>query len=245
MDRGGALRCKSRRVRRGTIRSEPSVTHGRSGRGAGPRIVHEDRDLVVLDKPAGLLTIATATERERTAYAWLRARLSARRPPERVFIVHRLDREASGLLVFAKTPTAKRQLQAQFASRAAGRVYVARVEGRWARDEESLRSYLYESRALRVHEARGPGRGQLAVTHVRVLRRRSHSTLLELRLDTGRKHQIRVQLSARGHPIAGDRRYGASTRGRLALHATRLAFDHPSSGKRLEFDSRAPRAVTE
>ncbi len=214
------------------------------GIGSEPEIVHEDDEVVVLEKPAGLLTIATATERSRTAYAWLRQRLVRRRPPERLFIVHRLDREASGLLVFAKSPSAKQRLQAQFSERTAGRVYLALVEGRWPSDRETMRSRLYESKSFKVHEARTGDGGRLAVTHVLVVQRGPRSTLLEVRLDTGRKHQIRVHLASRGHPIVGDLRYGSTRRDRLALHATRLAFDHPETGERLEFQSPAPARLT-
>lgn len=198
----------------------------------------------MVDKPAGLLTIATRRERERTLYAQLRDRAQARRPPERVFIVHRLDRDASGLLVLAKTPEAKRALQAQFHDRSAGRLYLAVVEGRVAEDDFTLRAHLAENAALRVFDTGDPRRGRLAVTHVRVVRRASARTMIEVRLETGRKHQIRVQLAGIGHPLVGDRRYGTKTPGaRLMLHAARLRLTHPDSGAALEFRSALPAAL--
>ncbi len=207
------------------------------------RLVHEDEDILVVDKPAGLLSIATERERERTAYRLLRDWVARRGAREaRLFIVHRLDRETSGLIVFAKSIAAKQHLQAQFAARTAERVYVALAEGVVRQDEGSLTSRLVEDRALRVRIAERGG-GREAITRYRVLERRRSATLLELRLVTGRRAQIRAQLAAAGHPIAGDAQYGGRTdpMRRLALHATRLAFLHPR-GNRVSFDSPPPPA---
>ena len=207
------------------------------------RLVHEDDDILVVDKPPGLLTIATERERERTAYRLLRDWVAGRGAgAARLFIVHRLDRETSGLIVFAKSAAAKQHLQAQFAARTAERVYVALAEGVVRRDEGSLTQHLVEDRALRVRIAERGG-GREAITRYRVLERRRAATLLELRLVTGRRAQIRAQLAAAGHPIAGDGQYGSRTDpiGRLALHATRLAFAHPRGG-RASFESPPPPA---
>src|SRR5262249_10635923 len=126
------------------------------------RLIHEDDDLLVIEKPAGLLTIATEDERERPAYRRVWAHLAARRPPRRPFVVHRLDRDTSGLLVFATSPAAKRHLQAQFEARTAERRYVAVVEGRVAADAGTLQSRLVQDQGLRVRPGRG---GQAAITH--------------------------------------------------------------------------------
>lgn len=208
-------------------------------------LLHEDDDILVVDKPSGLLTIATERERERTAYRLLRdwvARRGAR--SSRLFIVHRLDRETSGLIVFAKSVTAKEHLQAQFAARTAERVYVALAEGLVRQAEGTLVSRLVENRALRVRIAER-GDGKEAITRYRVLERRRAATLVELRLVTGRRAQIRAQLAGAGHPIAGDTQYGSRTNPmrRLALHATRLAFVHPR-GNRVSFDSPLPAAFS-
>jgi 23S rRNA pseudouridine1911/1915/1917 synthase len=211
------------------------------------RLVHEDAALLVVDKPPGLLTIATERERERTAYRLVRAYLGAARPPRRPFVVHRLDRETSGLLVVAKSPAAKLRLQADFAAGRVERGYVAVVEGRVADDQGTLRDLLVEERALRVRPAhpdrrRPGGRARHAVTHYRVLERRRAATLLAVTLGTGRRHQIRVQLAALGHPVVGDRIHGARLDPirRVCLHATRLAFRHPETGEPLAFDSAPP-----
>jgi RluA family pseudouridine synthase len=207
-------------------------------------IVYEDDSIVVIDKPAGLLTMATATESARTAYAVLRAHLNGRRPPERLFIVHRLDREASGLLVFAKTAESKERLQNQFKDHSAGRRYVCVVEGRLRENTFTLRSLLAENAAYRVYSTENKKIGRLAVTHVNVLRRSSKMSLVEVRLETGRKHQIRVHLAEHGHPIVGDKVYGskADPIRRLALHAAQLEFKHPLDFRPMTLRSPYPKA---
>src|SRR5438132_2324645 len=173
------------------------------------RVVLQDDAVIVVEKPPGLLTIATERERTRTLYALLREAGNRKRPPEKIFIVHRLDREASGLLVFAKTIEAKEHLQNQFKDHSAGRRYIAVVEGRVMPDDFTIRSHLAENTAYRVYSTRKSGAGKLAITHVRVMKRNPRTTLIEVRLETGRKHQIRVHLAERGYPIAGDKTYGS------------------------------------
>ena len=208
------------------------------------RVVFEDACVIVVDKPAGLLTMATESERSKTLYAVLRANLNSKKPPEKLFIVHRLDREASGLLVFAKTVEAKERLQDQFKDHSAGRRYVAVVHGRVKEDRFSIRSYLAENSAYRVYSTPNKKIGKLAVTHVRVLKRNPKTTLIEVKLETGRKHQIRVHLAEQGHPILGDKSYGSGFNPirRLALHGAHLAFKHPLSGKLMSFEAPYPKA---
>jgi 23S rRNA pseudouridine1911/1915/1917 synthase len=207
-------------------------------------VVHDDDEIVVADKPAGLLTIGTDRERHRTLYRLLFDRERRRHRRGRVFVVHRLDRDTSGLLVFAKSEEAKRALQTQFHARTASRTYHAIVRGSYPGDEDVLKSYLAENSALRVYVTTDPHRGKLAITRVRVLRRAAAATLLEVILETGRKHQIRVHLAETGHPLLGDRRYGedrAGPIGRLALHAVALEIEHPTTGRRERFESQLPR----
>lgn len=258
---GGRVRVNNQIVRRGDV---PVTPEDRIELAAATarfppllRLVYEDADLVVVDKPAGLLTIATERERERTAYRMLSdyvaggpasaraARSSAPRSKPRpfLFIVHRLDRETSGLLVLAKTALAKQRLQYQFKARAVERVYVAVVEGQVRGTTGVLRGRLIEDRAFRVRLTRNPHMGKEAVTHYRVIGRGRATTLLELRLSTGRRGQLRAQLAARGHPIVGDTLYGSRTNPlrRICLHATRLGFIHPG-GDPVRFDSPVPAA---
>jgi 23S rRNA pseudouridine1911/1915/1917 synthase len=208
-------------------------------------LVHEDDALLVIVKPPGLLTIATERERQRTAYRLVWDYLAARRPPGRPFVVHRLDRETSGLLVLAKSHDAKRRLQAQFEARAVERRYHAVVEGVVTAAAGRLDTRLRETRDLRVRPAaRGAGAGRRAVTDYRVLHRGRDATLLELALGTGRRHQIRVQLAALGHPVLGDAAHGSrrDPLGRLCLHAVALGFFHPITRRAVRFESAAPDA---
>jgi 23S rRNA pseudouridine1911/1915/1917 synthase len=211
------------------------------------RLVHEDADVLVVNKPPGLLTIETDRGSERTAYRLLAAYVGGHgrerrgaRPGPRLFIVHRLDRETSGLLVFAKSPVAKRKLQEQFEARTAERVYVAVVEGQPADASGVLEDRLREDPRRRVVTTRDR-RGKDAITRYRVLERRGETALLELRLVTGRRGQIRAQLAALGHPIVGDALHGSrrDPLRRLCLHAVRLSFVHPD-GRRVTFESPPP-----
>ena len=204
------------------------------------RLVHEDDALLVVDKPAGLLSVADASERERTAYRLVRDWVEAI-GGRRIFVVHRLDRETSGLLVFAKSPAVKDMLQEQFQARTPERLYQARVDGVVRQDEGTLSSRLVEDHSLRVRPTRDADRGREAITRYRVLERYADATLLELKLVSGRRGQIRVQLAALGHPVTGDRAYGSRRDPfkRVCLHATRLAFMHPD-GRRVVYESRAP-----
>lgn len=241
----GRVRVNGAVVRRGDTAVRPS---DRVELGAPPpapipaplRLIHEDADLLVIDKPPGLLTIADLSERERTAYRLLRDWMEGR-DAGRIFIVHRLDRETSGLLVVARTNKAKEVLQEQFRLRRPERRYVARVEGAVREDSGTLASRLAEDRSLRVRPTRDARQGREAITRYRVLEREADTTLLELTLETGRRGQIRAQLAALGHPIVGDRAYGSrwNPLRRVCLHATRLGFTHPD-GRRVVFESPAP-----
>ncbi|MBI3455765.1 MAG: RluA family pseudouridine synthase [Candidatus Rokubacteria bacterium] len=248
----GRVRVDGEVVRdgRATVGPDRTVVLSPQGRVVFPsalRLVHEDDDLLVIDKPAGLLSIATQRERGRTVYRLVWDYLAAASPPRRPFIVHRLDRETSGLLVFAKSPRVKQHLQTQFEARTVERMYVAVVEGRVSEDRGRLSSWLTEDRGLRVRSRggrRGRDAGRHAITDYRVLERRRDATVLELRLGTGRRQQIRVQLAELGHPVVGDLVHGSqqSPIRRLCLHAARLGFVHPATGAPARFESPPPAA---
>jgi 23S rRNA pseudouridine1911/1915/1917 synthase len=205
-------------------------------------IVWEDSSLVIVHKPAGLLTVSTLHEHERTVYSLLRGHLRARNPRQNAFIVHRLDKLVSGLLVFAKSERIQEKLKKLFARHAIERRYWAVVEGRIEKDHGTIRSRLVEEQNMRVHSTENEREGKAAITHYRVLRRFPNLTTLEVTLETGRKNQIRVHLSELKHPIAGDKAYGSRTNplGRLALHAFCLGFSHPTQGTSLYFKTDPP-----
>lgn len=213
----------------------------------GLQVVFEDASIVVIDKPAGLLTMATDREDERTAYAAMTryVRKGQARSRERVFIVHRLDRDTSGLLVLARTPEAKRALQDGWAD--VQKLYHAVVWGRPNGEEGEMVDWLGQNESLRVFVTRDQTHGYRSVTGWRLLEAGPYRSLLELDLRTGRRHQIRVQLASRGCPVLGDPAYGREKgrdASRLALHATSIAFPHPVTCEPLRFESPAPPVFT-
>ena len=208
----------------------------------GIKVLYEDGDLLIVHKPAGLLSVATINERDRTAYVYIREYLKEHNPRQKLFIVHRLDKLASGVLVFAKSARVKSLLQAVFSRHDIERKYWAVVEGRVQKDQGTIRSRLAEDGSGRMHSTEEANKGKSAVTHFRVLNRRQNLTVLEVTLETGRKNQIRVHLSEMGHPIVGDRAYGSTQNplGRLGLHAFYLGFLHPVRGTPLSFQTDPP-----
>lgn len=211
---------------------------------AGVTVLHEDDAVIVLLKPHGLLTVATERERENTLQAGLN-RYLAGGGKERIHVVHRLDRETSGVLVFAKTFPAREALKEQFAAHSVDRMYIAVVEGTMEPAEGTIRSHLLEGRDLRMRSVGAShAEAKLAITHYGTIESKDAYSMLEVTLETGRKNQIRAHLAEAGHPVAGDQFYGATTNplGRLGLHAKLLGFTHPTSGKRLSFTAPIPHA---
>ena len=207
-------------------------------------ILYEDRDILVIDKPAGLLTIANEKEKVRTAYHMLTDYVRQESKFGRVFVVHRLDRDTSGVVLFAKNEETKRAFQEDWDARVLRRGYRALVEGVPQPPEGEVRSFLRETRTHLVYSG-APGRdAKEAVTLYRTLASGGGYALLEIDLKTGRKNQIRVHMSDLGHPIAGDRQYGARTRplGRRCLHAPGLEHSDPRSGEKRVFAAGEPAA---
>lgn len=211
--------------------------------GIGVAILYEDEHIIVIDKPPGLLSVATDEEKERTAFRTVNehVRNQNQNPKARVFIVHRLDRETSGLMMFAKSEPIKRQLQDNWKDVVTERSYIALVEGAVTDDKGTIKTWLQESSTKTMYVSR-PGEGVPAITHYEVLSRNHEFSLLAVRLDTGRKNQIRAHLQSIGHSVVGDRRYGAKKNpiGRLGLHANKLSFVHPVTGELLQFKTAIP-----
>lgn len=217
-------------------------TSGRKLLPKGLVIIYEDRDILVVDKPPGLLTIATVTEKSRTAYFILTeyVRKGFAKSKNRIFIVHRLDRETSGILIFAKSEEAKHRLQSQW--KETKKKYLAVVHGKCEKCSDTITTYLVENKAHAVYSTSDATKGKLSHTAYEVLKQTKDFALLDVDLLTGRKHQIRVHLADIGHPVVGDRRYGKGNDAhkRLALHARSISFQHPFSGSQLTFETKVP-----
>jgi 23S rRNA pseudouridine1911/1915/1917 synthase len=207
------------------------------------RIIYEDADIIVIDKPAGLLTIATDAEKERTAYHQLTDYVQIQNPDQRIFIVHRLDRDTSGVMLFARNEAVKKMFQDNWKELMTERAYIAVVEGRLDKKEGTVKSWLLETKTKLMYSSARPGAGLEAITHYKVLMDSSRYSLLEIRLETGRKNQIRVHMQDMGHSIIGDKKYGAKTNpiGRLGLHASILAFRHPVTHEVMRFETEVPK----
>ena len=208
------------------------------------KLVYEDDDIIVIEKGYGLLSVSTEKVKDGTAYSILRDYVKWSDPRNKLFIVHRLDRHTSGLMMFAKNPEAKERMQHNWNNMVLNRKYVCVVEGVPEPAEGTVRSYLAENSEYLMYSTDNHAEGQLAVTRYSTLRARNGYALMEVELDTGRKNQIRVHMHDLGHPIAGDRRYEAKTSPihRLALHARTLRFVHPVTGKEMSFETPVPAA---
>ena len=208
----------------------------------GLEILYEDRDILVVDKPAGLLTVGTETNKFKTAYSVLTdyVRKGDLKSRNRIFIVHRLDQWTSGVLIFAKSEGVKYHLQAQW--KGTEKKYIAVVHGHLAPKEGMITSYLSENKAHVVYSTTDVSKGKLAHTAYRVLKETRRFSLLEINLLTGRKNQIRVHMADKGHPIVGDRKYGKTNDGygHLALHSKSISFKHPTSGEQMTFETKVP-----
>ncbi|WP_235941552.1 RluA family pseudouridine synthase [Paenibacillus puerhi] len=210
----------------------------------GLSILYEDEHLIVVRKEAGLLSIASAQENELTAYRQLTAHVRLSDPSARIFVVHRLDRDTSGVMMFAKSEQVQQTLQKAWQDMVQERTYVALVEGKVKKPEGTITSWLKESSTLKMYSSHYPGDGLHAVTHYKVLQASSQYSLLEVHLETGRKNQIRVHMQDIGHPVVGDKKYGSRVKpiNRLGLHARILAFTHPVSGELMRFETDIPKS---
>ncbi|MBP1762429.1 MAG: pseudouridine synthase, partial [Firmicutes bacterium] len=199
--------------------------------------------IIVIDKPVGLLSMASDKEKVNTAYHQLTDHVRRDNPDNRIFIVHRLDRDTSGVMLFAKSEEVKHILQDSWKEMVVDRAYVAVVEGKVDKGEGEIRSWLKETKTRLMYASSQPGEGLEAISHYKVLRSSDAYSLLEIRLATGRKNQIRVHMQELGHSIVGDKKYGAHSNplGRLGLHAHVLAFYHPVSREIMRFETEVPK----
>lgn len=208
----------------------------------GVTILHEDDDILVINKEAGILSVAANQPEEMTAYRQLTQYVKEENRKNRVFIVHRLDRDTSGVMVYAKTEAVKQTLQNNWKEVVEERKYTALVEGVVSEEEATISSWLTESKSMRVYSNPTDNGGKHAVTHYKKIQGNHHYSLLEVQLETGRKNQIRVHMQEIGHPVVGDKKYGATNNplNRLGLHASTLSFLHPRTGKLVQYTALAP-----
>lgn len=223
---------------------------GKSARPLDPRvrILFEDDHLIVVDKATGLLTVPSPVVLYETAESFLNVYAGARPGEMRIHHVHRLDRDTSGVLVFAKSEYVRDRLQELFAVHDVERVYVAIVHGKLRPPAGTFRSFLVEDRDLRVKTVADASLGKEAITRYRTIASGRRYAMLELTLETGRRHQVRVQVAEAGHPVVGDAMYAKGRENpleRLALHAKHLAFAHPRTGRRMAFTVDAPASFRE
>ncbi len=210
------------------------------------KILFEDQDLIVVNKAAGLLSIATDDEKEKTAYHMVTDYVRKTGPNARIYVIHRLDRDTSGVLMFAKNERIKTALQEQWESLVSLRGYVAVVEGRLEEKSGRIHSWLKQTNTLLVYSSKKAKDGLEAVTNYQVMRESAKYSMVNVQLETGRKNQIRVHMKELGHPVAGDRKYGALTDPlkRLGLHACKLELKHPFSDKLMCFEAEIPQSFT-
>lgn len=204
----------------------------------GIRIYYEDKHLVVIEKPVGLLSVATAFEKGDTLFSHLKEHYK----PRKVFVVHRLDQETSGVMVFALSQPAFEKLKSLFEVHDIKRSYAAIVEGKMTQRSGTWQSFLYEDEQYVVHTTEDETKGRIATTHYKVDATNKRFSALTLNLETGRKNQIRVHCQEAGHSVVGDKKYGAESNPikRLCLHAKLLEFKHPITNEPMKFESPVP-----
>lgn len=217
-----------------TVNVGPKVSFLRRG----VKVLFEDEEVIVLEKPEGLLSVATDFDNTTSLHCLLKRRFHK----QRVFPVHRLDRETSGVMVFAYTDFSRKRLKEQFEHHKIEKCYYAIVEGKPAQSQGTWESFLEEDPTYSVSSTTQPGAGKLAITHYEVVSSNRWATLLHLKPVTGKKHQLRVHCKEAGVPILGDKRYGTGkdVLHRLCLHAQSLTFTHPGTEKKMHFEVPVP-----
>ena len=206
-------------------------------------IIYENEEMIVINKPSGLLSIASDKEKGSTAYRMLTDYVQQKDKHNRIFVVHRLDEDTSGVLMVAKNPKLQEALQDKWNELVSKRGYYAIVEGTMAQKSGTIKSYLKKNAQNMMYSSKKPGDGQLAITHYKVLQEINGYSLLDVNIDSGRKNQIRVHLGDLGHNVIGDDKYGnpSNPLKRLGLHAYELDLTHPFTGKKLVFKAPIPK----
>ena len=206
-------------------------------------IIYEDKEILVVNKPSGILTISTLKEKEKTLFKEVSTYVKKSNPKAKIFIIHRLDRDTSGIVMFAKNQTVKYNYQNNWDKLVIKRGYVAVVNGILENKKGTIKSYLKETKTLLVYSSNDKQNGKLAITNYKVIKENKKYSMVEIDIKTGRKNQIRVHMSDINHPILGDKKYGVKKDGvnRLMLHANLLCLINPKTNKKMEFKSNIPR----
>ena len=207
---------------------------------AGIKIIYEDRDIIVIDKSSGLLSVKANYEAEKTAHHLLTNYVRKGNPKAKInlFVVHRLDRDTSGVLIFAKSFEIREKFAKQWEN--VEKKYIAIVYGHLAEKCGIIESFLAEGDDYKMQSVKNPQDGDFARTKYKVIQESKNYSLLEIELLTGKKNQIRVHLSENGHPVVGDKKYRKDAKGRLALHALSIKFKHPFNNEEMMFESKMP-----
>ena len=206
------------------------------------KIIYEDKNIIVVDKPAKLLTIATDKVRDNTMYHKVFEYLKQKNKKNKLFIIHRLDKETSGILIFAKNERVKELFQQNWNDIAKVRNYIAVVEGVPTKDENTIQNYLIESKSFVTHSTNDKKNGKLAITSYKVFKKNKRYSMLNIEIKTGRKNQIRVHMSEMGNPIVGDKKYNSKENPihRMCLHANMLKILNPINDEIMTFESKIP-----
>ncbi|MDY0014926.1 MAG: RluA family pseudouridine synthase [Bacteroidales bacterium] len=210
-------------------------------------IIFEDEILIVTNKKEGLLSVATARKEEQTAYNILNQYIKSKEKNKQIYLLHRLDRDTSGLLIFAKTKAIQTMMQEKWNEYILERRYIALVHNIPKQPNGIISTYLIEDKSTKMHITSDTEKGQKAITRYKTLKHNKSFALVELQLETGRKNQIRVHLLSIGHPIVGDKKYGSLSDPlhRLCLHASTLSFIHPQSKDKMTFECAVPKCFLE
>jgi len=204
-------------------------------------IVYEDKYLIAVKKKSGLLTIASTKEKEKTLYNEVSLYVKKQHKSNKIFIIHRLDKDTSGIVLFAKDYKTKEKLQTNWDKTT--RKYIALVEGKVKKNSDRIKSYIAETKTLLSYGTNDPNKGKLAITEYKKIKENNQYTMLDINILTGRKNQIRVHLSEMGNPIVGDKKYNAKKNPirRMALHAYKLEFFHPITNRLIELETKIPK----
>lgn len=208
------------------------------------RIIYEDKDLIAIDKPSGLLSISNSKEKELTAFRLVSDYVKTQNKNSKIFVVHRLDQGTSGVLLFSKNLKLKEKLQKNWGDLVLKREYVAVLEGETP-PRGTIKNYLTMNHFQIVHSTKDTEKGHFAITHYKTIKYKNKRSLVEVNIDTGRRNQIRAHMSEAGNPVVGDKKYGAKTNpiNRIALHASKLYLIDPRTSQVLEFKSPVPKEL--